>query len=310
MTAMSAWELTAADEGRHTPGPEELWGESWYLDWCAPDGGHGGYVRLGFYPNLGVAWWWVAVVEASRGPVIVMDHSLPVPAEGLAVPDVELMPGAGFADFGVRADSEGVRHTRPSGPLHGDAGEPVPVRVDLTWHAAGPPFPYAMTTRYELSCTVRGTVTVAGREIPVDGPGQRDHSWGWRDWWMFPWSWTSGRLADGRAFHAARSLLPDALLFATGYVLDPDGRLAPSDEVEAEPQVDDERLVPRSRHRIGGLDLQAEALAHAPLLLVADDGRTSAFARSLCRFSDPAGVTGVGWCEWNQPRPPGPPGGA
>ena len=44
---------TAADENLHPPGDEELWGESWYLDWAASDCSYGGYVRLGLYPNLG-----------------------------------------------------------------------------------------------------------------------------------------------------------------------------------------------------------------------------------------------------------------
>ena len=308
MATMATWELTPSDEGRHPTGPEELWGESWYLDWCAPDGSHGGYVRLGLYPNLGVAWWWIAVVEAGAGPVLVVDHTLPVPGEGVAVPGVDLSWGERFSTFGVRAQGDGLRYATGAGPLRGEEAEPVPVGVDLTWRAEGPPFPYAMTTRYELSCSVTGTVRVAGRTLTVDGPGQRDHSWGWRDWWVFPWSWTSGRLADGTAFHAARSLLPDALLFATGYVLGPGGALEPTDEVVAEPRPDPDRLVPHARHRIGPLELRSEALAHAPLLLVADDGRTSVFARALCRFHRPDGTTGVGWTEWNQPVTPPPAG--
>src|SRR5439155_26689961 len=47
----------AGDEGRHPPGPEELWNESWYFDAVSEDGTVGMYTRLGLYPNLGVAWF-------------------------------------------------------------------------------------------------------------------------------------------------------------------------------------------------------------------------------------------------------------
>ena len=87
---MSDFEVTAADEGRHPPGPEELWGESWYLDWAAADASYGGYVRLGLYPNLGLSWWWIALVGEDRPLVLVVDHELPC-GEG----DAALTPSTG-----------------------------------------------------------------------------------------------------------------------------------------------------------------------------------------------------------------------
>src|SRR3954451_4682857 len=73
------------DEGRHPPGPEELWGESWYLDWGAADCSYGGYVRLGLYPNLRRAWWWIALVGEQRPLVLVIDHDLPCPEGAIAL---------------------------------------------------------------------------------------------------------------------------------------------------------------------------------------------------------------------------------
>ena len=55
-----------ADEGVHQPGPEDLWGESWYLDAVDPDAGVAAYVRLGLYPNQGIAWYWACLVKAAR----------------------------------------------------------------------------------------------------------------------------------------------------------------------------------------------------------------------------------------------------
>ena len=81
-----------------------------------------------------------------------------------------------------------------------------------------------MTTRYEISSWVTGSVTIGDHTIAIDCAGQRDHSWGVRDWWQFPWNWTSGHFDDGTFVHAARSIIPGLDLFATGYTIVPDWR--------------------------------------------------------------------------------------
>ena len=107
------------DEGRHAPGGEELWGESWYLDWAAADCAYGGYVRLGLYPNLGKAWWWIALVGADRPLVLTVEHEMPCP-DGLAAVDVavdgtaykrvmeELSPRAGRSGLQLTASYWGT----------------------------------------------------------------------------------------------------------------------------------------------------------------------------------------------------------
>src|SRR3954464_10408012 len=79
--------VTPQDEGRPPAGPEELWGESWYLDWAAADCSYGGYVRLGLYPNLGKSWGGIALVGQARPLVLTVEHELPCP-EGAAALDV------------------------------------------------------------------------------------------------------------------------------------------------------------------------------------------------------------------------------
>ncbi len=138
---MAEWpELADTDEGRHPSGSEELWGESWYLDWAAPDACVGGYVRLGLYPNLGLSWWWIALVGADRPLVLVVDHELPCP-EG----DAALAPAAGTTSVelsvpeplrsgsGSSASAVGVELADPAQAFHGLDGPTVPVRLDLEW---------------------------------------------------------------------------------------------------------------------------------------------------------------------------------
>ena len=68
--------VSVDDEGVHPPGDDELWSESWYLDVADPSAGVAAYVRLGLYPNLGVAWYWACLVGEGRPLVTVIDHDI------------------------------------------------------------------------------------------------------------------------------------------------------------------------------------------------------------------------------------------
>ena len=299
--------LTDADEGRHPAGPEELWGESWYLDFAAADGTYGGYVRLGLYPNLGKAWWWIALVGADEPTVLVIDHELPCPDGDAAHP--QLAWPDPFTRFTVRSAVTGVRLAHPADAFRwterdGLPGDTVGVSVDLEWASRGPAFPYAMTTRYEISSWVTGSFTIGEEKVTVDCAGQRDHSWGVRDWWQFPWNWTAGHLDDGTFFHAARSIIPGLELFGTGYAIAPGATLEPieSEDITVDVDIDDEKLPVAARQRIGPVAFTTEYAGHAPVLLVAPDGREARFPRAMCRFTTDDGRTGTGWTEFNWPE--------
>jgi hypothetical protein len=300
--------LTDADEGRHpTGGTEEFWGESWYLDWAAPDASYGGYVRLGLYPNLGKAWWWIALVGADRPLVLVVDHELPCPdgdaalAQRVGTTRVELSVPEPWKKFRVVSESVGVELTDPAQAFHGSNGPSVPVALDLEWASRSDVFPYAMTTRYEISSWVTGSVTIGDTTMHVDCAGQRDHSWGVRDWWQFPWNWTSGHLDDGAYLHAARSIIPGLDLFATGYTVPAGGALEPAETVENAVEIDGEKLPTAARQRIGPIAFTTEPVGHAPILLVAPDGRETRFPRAMCRYTTDDGRAGTGWTEYNWP---------
>lgn len=295
------------DEGRHPAGPDDLWGESWYLDWAAPDASYGGYVRLGLYPNLGVAWWWIALVGEGRPLVLVVEPALPCPEGDAALAQqvgdtaVAIEWPEPLTRFRVRSEATGSVLAEPAAAFHGLDGEPVRVRLDLEWASQAEPFPYAMTTRYEISSWVTGRIDIGEETIAVDCAGQRDHSWGVRDWWLFPWNWTSGHLDDGTFFHAARSIVPGLDLFATGYTVSPDAALTEAVVVENEVEVDGELLPTAARQRIGPIAFATEPVGHAPVLLVAPDGRETRFPRALCRFTTEDGRRGTGWTEYNWP---------
>ena len=76
---------------------------------------------------------------------------------------------------------------------------------DLEWETDGDAVPLRrprLATRSRAR--VHGEILVGDERIELDGYGQRDHSWGVRDWWQFGWCWTAGRLDDGTALPRLR----------------------------------------------------------------------------------------------------------
>lgn len=296
-----------ADERRHEPGPEEFWNESWYFDFMDESGTFGGYVRLGLYPNLGAAWYWACVVGEGRPLITVIDHEVPLPragsteirSEGLWATHTIEAP-LDHMTLGCEAFAIGVDD--PS-QVYGDLrGDRVPLGLDLEWETDGGTYAYPGITRYEVPSRVHGEVLVGDEQIVFDGWGQRDHSWGVRDWWSVGWSWTAGRLDDGSRFHATHVTFGDDPVYATGYVQPAGGPLAAVTHV-ARTQVLGEHGFPTEGHVVlDGRAVDIEPVAFSPVLLTAPDGRVSRFPRALCRFRDPAGAQGgAGWTEWNQP---------
>ncbi len=229
------------DEGRHAPGPEELWNESWYFDLVSDDAQTGLYTRLGLYPNLGVSWVTAFVCGPERATVAVVDFEAPLPEgerldldrEGLRVEHACEEP---LQRFRVRLSARGERFADPAALLRGERGEPVEVEFDLVWETLGDPYAYRVATRYEIPCRVHGSVAIDGQAIELAGLGQRDHSWGPRDWWSAEWMWSAGHLEDGTRLHGVEFRVPGAPPLGVGYLQPPEGGVQELD----------------SRHRLGG----------------------------------------------------------
>ena len=302
------WRLTAADERLHTPGPERLWNESYYFDFAAPDGSVGGYVRLGLYPNWDRAWYWACVVRPGQPTVLIADHAAPLPAPG----GTDLGTGAyvagqdiaePFLTARVRLETSAAALLPHASAGYGDlaAAEPTQLALDLEWTTVGGVYPYKDLPRYEIPCQVTGACAVDGRDIRVVGWGERDHSWGKRDWWQISWLWTSGRLGDGTAFHGMQANIGFAIPWPS-FAVTPEGELSHLSGFCAETSFGSDDFPVRSRLRLSGAPMTAEPLAFAPVAMTSPDrGRVSHFPRAMCRFTADDGRIGYGWTEWNQP---------
>ena len=160
--------------------------------------GFGGWFRLGLIPNQHVAWVTRAGLRARTCPTVaVIDFEAPLPDDLGVVGHRRhrarpTPPPSRCSTYRVGLRGRGQAYDDPSALLRGEPGRPVDLSMDLTWTTAGTPYQYRLTPRYEIPCTVSGTVVADGRTVAVDGvPGQRDHSWGVRDWWSMDWVWSA-----------------------------------------------------------------------------------------------------------------------
>jgi hypothetical protein len=196
--------LTDEDERDHAAASVPGWSENYLSQAYAPDSGIGVYLHRS-RPAFDSSLW--------RDIVI------------LYLPDQRLVAAKTFSagTLTMHCETPWTRWTKrfrgagrviPKGSLmSGPAtdGIHVAATLDLTYVAMSPPWDLGAGQRdqvwasahYEQACRVSGVVGFDGAEIPFDGTGLRDHSWGPRDLSaMGRHVWLHGQFPDGRSFMA------------------------------------------------------------------------------------------------------------
>jgi hypothetical protein len=298
------------DESAHPATDEPLWNESWYADFSDAANGFGGWVRIGLIPNQQKAWLHALLCGPDLPTVAVVDFEVPLPTDPWALQ-------TGAIDFTHSADDplrtyrialrgHGQSYPDPAGLLRAEQGAPAEVAIDLEWTTDGTPYQYRIATRYEIPCSVSGSVTIGGRRYTVDSvPGQRDHSWGVRDWWSMDWVWSALHLDDGTHLHAVDIRIPGVPPVGVGYLQDRAGTVTELQTIAPRQTFDADGLPVSATLAVdpGGITATVDVRGHAPLRLVASDGRISQFPRVWATVSTADGRTGVGWLEWNRNLP-------
>jgi aminoglycoside phosphotransferase (APT) family kinase protein len=305
--APQALQPRAGDEGAHAPGDEPLWSESWYGDFVDGGQGIGGWFRLGLIPNQRTAWLNALLCGPDMPTVAVNDFHVALPADPGAIRTDAVEFTQAVTDplrgYRVTLSGRGQAFDDPSALLRGEPGRPVELSMDLHWTTSGTPYLYRLTPRYEIPCTVSGTVAFDGRTVEVQAvAGQRDHSWGVRDWWGMDWVWSALHLHDGTHLHGVDLRIPGVSPMGVGYIQSPEGALVELQAVTARETFGDNDL-PITTELVlkpGDVTATVRIKGHAPVLLTAMDGRLSHFPRAWATVATADGRTGVGWLEWNR----------
>lgn len=191
--------ITEQDEQLHPPGTDRNWQESYYFNWAQPDGSSLGLTRIGFNPVTGRGDAMLLLMSRDGVEAVYAGRGLPLPADFPMDPSRGVRLGAltytmdeALGAWRLRLDSR--------------------TKVDLTWKAFTPAIDFAHSfpgdaelaqRHFEQSGTVTGTVTVDGVSRPVDGLGQRDKSWGVRDWaGIDGWEWIAAQFGPDLSFNA------------------------------------------------------------------------------------------------------------
>ncbi|MDT0433039.1 DUF7064 domain-containing protein, partial [Streptomyces salyersiae] len=135
-----------------------------------------------------------------------------------------------------------------------------------------------------------GTVIIGDQTHTVDAvAGQRDHSWGVRDWWSMNWVWSAIHLDDGSHLHGVDIRIPGMPPIGIGYSQRADEPLVELQSVTAQYALgaDDLPVSTTLNLQPGDIEVTVDIQGHAPVLLVApgDDGagRVSQFPRAWAK---------------------------
>jgi len=295
--------VEAKDEGRHRRGSEPLWGESWYFDLAAADASLGGFVRIGLYPNLGVAWFWAALVGQDRRLVLVRDHEIELPrGASLEVRGQGLWSAVNcetpLEHWSVGLEAFAVAFDDPAEAWGEERGDLVGLGFDLEWEATAPAFGLVGDVGYAQVCRVTGEILVGDEHLEFDGTGHRGHAWGVQDWWETPRCRASGILDDGTTFVLGTGEERSPLEYGVPWEPDPAGIAV------VEVTRDTAGLPIAAAMAQRRLSIDATVMAPVPLLLAGPDGRRAYLARALCRYRSGDGCHGCGWAEWLDSRLP------
>jgi hypothetical protein len=188
--------IHAFDENLHPVGLGEHWQESWYFNWADPASDFYGLARIGFR----------FAQNEIDGLVVAVHAGKPF----FAYPALNVAPVRAWNRYGP-AEGLGVRR------LQFTLLEPLKDwrlqlsgrdNFDLHWQAFTPPYDYGggppgvAGSHYEQSGAVRGRARLRGKDFTFQGLGQRDHSWGVRDWaGIRGWTWVSAQFGEDLSFN-------------------------------------------------------------------------------------------------------------
>lgn len=317
--------LTPADDGFHAFGKDPFWQESWYYDWSSDDGSVAGFARQGYYANLGEAWFWLYLFLRDEGRIVfVRDHSVPIGdrwgrtehrTEGLWWHFHAQEP---LQAWSLQAEASGLEISSPREVLDEELGTPRPIGLDISFEAIAPPYQWQAaagrpadiadttpTSRFEQFGAWSGEILVGDRTYALDGLGERDHSWGRRDWWTPPWVYTAFNTGRDFAMHAAGADIPgfDA---ADGYVFR-DGSLRRITRFAKETVHDDDRMPVSALYEYEDEDgvtypvsVAAESVVRVHIEPRAGATGETLFRRGPATF-ETAGMRGHGDIEYNSP---------
>lgn len=244
-------DLSSSDERIHPAGEGALWNDSMYFNCYDPTAEIGIVTRIGILPNQGQAnALFFAVKNGDLAGLHVRseDHSAG-DWDDLSVAGVRYRVVEPFARCRIMSDAPGLNAEI----------EVIPFTPPVAYHGAhgNVTDAYGVATgHYEQSCRIEGWIELNGDKHQVEGFGQRDHSWGIRDWagvdW---WYWVSPIFGEDFSLNVFKARGGGTT--SEGGMLWLDGRV--SRVVSADVELDIDSDGRQQRARLSGKDTDGRA---------------------------------------------------
>ena len=315
----------------HVPSREYHWNESYYFNFIDPGSRIGGWTRIGILPNqesdIGALMIYaggsrvLAAGQGGRTTFKVGEFEI----EQLEYHCMEPLKKWRLRFSGDMADIEDSRKLFEVDP---DTMKFTNVELDLVFEGMSPCFDFKNThptavaemlvkagTRFgdlrevtsvssehnEQPMRINGTIRIGDEEMDFQGSGQRDHSWGVRDW-SAPrlWTWLTCQFSGELAFNLSRVAIASVDLFF-GFV-SREGVNYPLRRVALQTEFESDGVTQkRLRFQIedtGGrtIDITGDVLTVAPLKLEAH-GHKTLINEALTEYHF-EGKTGYGISEY------------
>ncbi|KAK3704341.1 hypothetical protein LTR37_013894 [Vermiconidia calcicola] len=299
-----------AEEAEHVPPADlTLWNESWYFDAVTPDGSLGMYARLGRLPNQNRCNFVGGIFRRHEPPIRFIDMNAPLPPSDPLIQtfstdrfSVECRCLDPLTTFTVKVQGTATAFTDSSAPLRGEDGRHVAdVAMDLVFQTRQQPYKKRAQTRYETPCSVDGTIQIGDEKLELRAvPGERNHSWGVRNWWEKDWVWSGLHFEDGVDVFTIALGKGTASSGGAGFV-QKEGKLSEISHVVNDFEWEANGLPGKLQLRIapGDLVIQCEPIAASGLRLLDPAGREAHLPRVMCSAVKSDGVRGVGWLDFN-----------
>jgi len=169
--------VASADEYPHVPSDRPDWRESYYFNFVDPDNGISGFTTIGLLPNLKKREFVFALFHDDRREVYFIEPEGPIPNDP------------------VKSLSDGRLSHELVDPLKEwrikFANENL--TAGIRWKARFPACHFgggsgtSWSGHFEQSGYVEGVIKLSGGDRVIRGLGQRDKSWGHRDWHIESW---------------------------------------------------------------------------------------------------------------------------